>query len=177
MGHRRGQLDMAHAVAAHLLHRDFDAAFLADDALVLHALVLAAQAFVVLHRPEDAGAEQPVPLRLEGAVVDGLRLLDLAVAPAQDLIRAGQRNLDPVEGGNFLAVLEDVHQFLIHVLSLLAWRKLVANRHFASGRLSTDISSFTSSTFRPSERISLTSTLKLSGMPASNVSSPRTMAS
>ena len=34
-----------------------------------------------------------------------------------------------------------------------------------------------SSTLRPSERISLTSTLKLSGMPASKVSSPRTIAS
>src|SRR5262249_27037172 len=33
------------------------------------------------------------------------------------------------------------------------------------------------STLRPSERISLTSTLKDSGMPASNVSSPRTIAS
>ena len=88
---------MAHAVAAHLLHRDFDAALFADDALVLHALVLAAQAFVILHRPEDARAEQPVALRLEGAVVDRLRLFDLAVRPAQDLIRAGERNLDPVE--------------------------------------------------------------------------------
>ena len=66
-----------HAVAAHLLHRDFDAALLADDALVLHALVLAAQALVILHRPEDARAEQPVALRLEGAVVDRFRLLDL----------------------------------------------------------------------------------------------------
>ena len=102
MGHRRGQLDMAHAVAAHLLHRDFDAALFADDALVLHALVLAAQALIILHRPEDAGAEQAVPFRLEGAVVDGFGLLDLAMAPAQDLIRAGQRNLDAVEGGNFL---------------------------------------------------------------------------
>ena len=36
---------------------------------------------------------------------------------------------------------------------------------------------FSSSTDRPSERISLTRTLKLSGMPASNVSSPRTIAS
>ena len=34
---------------------------------------------------------------------------------------------------------------------------------------------FSSSTFRPRERISLTSTLKLSGMPASKVSSPRTI--
>ena len=80
MGDGAGQLDMAHAVAAHFLHRDFDAALFADDALVLHALVLAAQAFVILHRPEDAGAEQPVPLRLEGAVIDGLGLFDLAMA-------------------------------------------------------------------------------------------------
>ena len=109
----------AHAVAAHFLHRDFDAALLADDALVLHALVLAAQAFVILHRPEDARAEQSVALGLEGAVVDRLRLLDLAMRPAQDLIRAGERNLDPVEGRNFLAGLEDVHQLLIHLRAFL----------------------------------------------------------
>ena len=79
MGHRRGELDMAHAVAPHARKRDLDAALLADHALVLHALVLAAQALVVLDRAEDARAEQAVALRLEGAVVDGLRLLDLAV--------------------------------------------------------------------------------------------------
>jgi hypothetical protein len=78
MRHRRGQLDMAHALAAHLGQRDFHAALFADDALVLHALVLAAQAFVVLDRTKDAGAEQAVALRLERTVVDCLRLLDLA---------------------------------------------------------------------------------------------------
>jgi hypothetical protein len=36
---------------------------------------------------------------------------------------------------------------------------------------------FSSSTFRPSERISFTSTLNDSGMPASKLSSPRTIAS
>src|SRR5262249_12142768 len=92
----------------------FDAALLADNALVLHALVLAAQALIVLHRPEDAGAEQPVTLRLEGAIVDGFRLLDLAMAPAQDLVRRGQRNLDAVKGGDFLRRAEDIHQLLIH---------------------------------------------------------------
>ena len=106
--HRRGQFDMAHAVAAHFLDRDFDAALFADDALVLHALVLAAQAFVILHRPEDARAEQSVALRLEGAIIDRLRLFDFAVAPAQDLIGRGQRNTNPVEGGCFLAGVEDV---------------------------------------------------------------------
>src|SRR6185312_8237526 len=62
---RRGQFDMAHALAAHFLDGDFDAALFADDALVLHALVLAAQAFVVLHGPEDARAEQAVAFGLE----------------------------------------------------------------------------------------------------------------
>jgi hypothetical protein len=68
-----------------LAQRDFDAALLADDALVLHALVLAAQAFVVLDRAKDAGAEQAVALRLEGPVVDGLRLFDLAERPRKNL--------------------------------------------------------------------------------------------
>src|SRR5689334_15443029 len=104
---------MRHAVAAHLLNRDFDAALFANDALVLHALVLAAQALIVLHRPEDTGAEQPVTLRLESSVVDRLGLLHLAVRPAQDLFGAGERNPDAVEGRNFLADLEDVHQLLI----------------------------------------------------------------
>ena len=45
---RRGELDMAHALAPHARQRHLDRALLADDALVLHALVLAAQALVVL---------------------------------------------------------------------------------------------------------------------------------
>ena len=81
VGDGRSQLDVAHALAAHLGERDLDAALLADQALVLHALVLAAQALVVLDGPEDARAEQAVALRLEGAVVDGLGLLDLAEGP------------------------------------------------------------------------------------------------
>src|SRR6185369_6310755 len=67
MRDRRGELDMAHALAPNLGERHLDAALLADDALVLHALVLPAQALIVLHRAEDARAEQPVALRLEGA--------------------------------------------------------------------------------------------------------------
>src|SRR5205823_4225656 len=81
-----------HALTTHLGERHLDAALLAGDAAELHALVLAAQALVVLDRSEDAGAEQPVPFRLESAVVDGLRLLDLAVAPGADALGAGDRD-------------------------------------------------------------------------------------
>src|SRR5438128_4540746 len=88
---------MAHALAADLGDGDLDAALLADDALVLHALVLAAQALIVLDRAEDARAEQAVTLGLERAVVDRLGLLDLAERPAADALRAGDADLDLVE--------------------------------------------------------------------------------
>src|SRR5438552_7144033 len=117
MRHRRGQLDMAHAIAPHLGQGDLDAAFLADDAAILHPLVLAAQALVILDRTEDAGAKQPVPLRLKGAVVDRLGLFDLAVGPGTDALRAGDRDADLVEALRPRSLPEDVHQ-LIHARSL-----------------------------------------------------------
>jgi hypothetical protein len=58
-----------------LRERHLDAALVADDAAVLHALVLAAQALPVGDGSEDARAEQAIALRLEGAVVDGLGLV------------------------------------------------------------------------------------------------------
>src|SRR5690606_34860331 len=45
----------------------------------------------------DALAEEPVTLRLERPVVDGLRLRHLAVAPAPDLLRGSDLQLDEVE--------------------------------------------------------------------------------
>ena len=223
----RRELDMAHALAANARQRDFDAALLADDALVLHALVLAAQALVVLDRAEDARAEQAVTLRLERAVVDGLRLLDLAERPGQNLLRAGERNPDGIEHLRRRLGIEEIHDLLVHAVLLFgagkplfvhsgqiahfvirssAAARTAATSNFgrpacgrrigrraaslklavrrlpysaASGSRAGSSSSlvFSSSTLRPSERISLTSTLKLSGMPASNVSSPLTIAS
>ena len=109
----RGQLDVAHALAAHLGERHLDAALFADEALVLHALVLAAQALVVLDRTEDARAEQAVTLRLERAVVDRLGLLDLAERPRQDVVRTRDGDLDLVEGRKRRLRLEQVGN-LVH---------------------------------------------------------------
>src|SRR4051795_2516943 len=109
---------MAHAVAPHARKGDLDAALLADDALVLHALVLAAQALVILDRAEDARAEQAVPLGLEGPVVDGFRLFDLAVRPRQNLLRARDRNPDLVEDLRRSLRAEEIHNFLVHRLLL-----------------------------------------------------------
>jgi hypothetical protein len=93
----RGQVDVAHALATHLGQRDFNAALLADHAAVLQALVLAAQAFVVLDRAKDLGAEQAVALGLEGTVVDGFRLLHFAERPGTDLLGRSQADLDGIE--------------------------------------------------------------------------------
>ncbi|MNQ60106.1 hypothetical protein D3C85_743750 [compost metagenome] len=97
VGNRRSQLDVRHALATHLGQGDFHAALLADHAAVLEALVLAAQALVVLHRTEDLGAEQAVTLGLEGTVVDGLRLLNFTEGPGTDHLGRRQRNLDGIE--------------------------------------------------------------------------------
>src|SRR4029077_17734720 len=112
-GHR--ELDVTHALAAHLGQGHFDAAPVADDATVADALVLAAVALPVFHRAEDALAEQAVALRLEGPLIDGLGLGDLAprppgtlalqlealallrVAGPADLLRRGNPDLDVIE--------------------------------------------------------------------------------
>src|SRR3989442_11235369 len=92
--------------------RDLDAALVAHDAGELHALVLAARALVVLGRPEDAGAEQPVALGLERPVVDGLRLLHLAVRPVADLLGRGELDANRVERDGLRMPIEDAPQVL-----------------------------------------------------------------
>src|ERR1700734_3469618 len=109
---------MAHAFAPNARQRHLDRAFLADDAFVLHPLVLAAQALVVLDRPKDARAEQAVALGLEGPVIDGLRLFDLAVGPGQNLIGARDRNPDLVEDLSRHLRAEKIHDLLVHRLLL-----------------------------------------------------------
>ena len=102
----RSQFDVAQALAANLGQRDFHAALVADDAAVLHALVLAAQALPVGDRAENPGAEQAVALRLEGAVVDRLRLGYFAVRPAANLFRRGEADPDGVEIRNVVSRVE-----------------------------------------------------------------------
>ncbi len=107
---RRGQGDVAHALAAHFGLRHFHAAFFADDAAVLEALVLAAQALVVFDRAKDLGAEQTIALGLEGTVVDGLGLFDFAIRPGTDFFWRGQANLDGIEVLIGLDLFEQVEQ-------------------------------------------------------------------
>ena len=99
MRDRGGELDVAHALAAHGGLGDLDAAALADDALEAHALVLAAGALPVAGRSEDLLPEQAVLLGLERAVVDRLRLLDLTVRPPADVLRGGEADAELVKSG------------------------------------------------------------------------------
>ena len=92
------QIDVAHALTAHLGAGDFHAAAVADLALIADLLILAAVALPVLGGPENALAEQAVPFRLQGAVVDGLRLFHLAVGPLADHLRRSDADLDGVKG-------------------------------------------------------------------------------
>src|SRR6185312_241712 len=94
---RRGQLDVAHALTADLGPGHLDAAALTDDALEPDPLVLAAVALPVPLRTEDLLAEESVLLGLEGAVVDRLGLLDLAVRPLSDVVRGRQADAQLVE--------------------------------------------------------------------------------
>ena len=79
MRHRACQFNVSKPFAPHFGLDDLDAAFFTNDTAVLHALVFAAVALPVLGWAENLGAEKPVTFRLEGAIVDGFRLLDLAV--------------------------------------------------------------------------------------------------
>jgi len=79
--HWASKFDMPHAFPANLRLRHLNAALVADHAPVLHPFVFATEALPVVHRTEDFGAEQAVPLRFERPIVDCFWLGDFAVRP------------------------------------------------------------------------------------------------
>ena len=97
VGDGRGELDVAHALAADGGLGDLHAAALADDALEADALVLAARALPVAGGSEDLLSEEAVLLGLERAVVDGLGLLDLTEGPTTDVVGGGQADAKLIE--------------------------------------------------------------------------------
>ncbi len=140
MRDRRRQIDMAHALAPDLRLDYLDPALLAHHAAMAHALVLAAITFVVLGRTENLGAKQPVALRLEGAVVDGLGLLYLAVRPRADHLGRRDRNPDRVERDRILGLFEQAEQVFHNAMLPGARRPLVpCRRHTRSRELSAPV--------------------------------------
>jgi hypothetical protein len=126
---RHGELDVAHAFATDASEGYFDAATVADDALVLDALVLSAGALPIPGGTENALAEEAALLWFEGAVIDRLWIFYLAVTPRADGIGRGDGNRDLVEAdGAFLAEnFANVRFDYVHVGSFelrLTWNLL-----------------------------------------------------
>jgi hypothetical protein len=78
---------MSHAFAAHFGLCDFNAAFVANHAAMLHAFVFAAQTFPVRDRAKDARAEQAIAFGLESTIVDRFRLGHMTMRPGTDFFR------------------------------------------------------------------------------------------
>ncbi len=122
----RGEFDVSEALAADLAQSDFDAALVADDAAMLHALVLAAEAFPVGDGTENFRAEQAVAFGFEGAIVNGLGLGDFAVGPGPDFFRTRQTNPDGIKIGNQTGAI--IRAASIQGMFLLL-RRFVARSH------------------------------------------------
>ena len=117
-----GQLDMAHALTTHLGQGDFNATLFTDYATMLQTLVLTAQAFVVLDRTKDSRTKQTITLRLERAVVNGLRLFHFAKRPGADQIRRRKRDADLVELRDLSLTFEQIQQVFQGQSSVVSFR-------------------------------------------------------
>ena len=98
MRYRSCQLDMSHTLTAHTGLGDFYAASVADNTFITDFLIFSTMTLPVLARSEDSLTEQAVFLRFQCSVVNGLRLLYLAVGPLPDFLRGGQADLNGIEG-------------------------------------------------------------------------------
>jgi hypothetical protein len=88
---------MPHSLATNFAARNFNAATLANDALIFDFLIPAAGALPILYRTENPLTEQPVALRLERSVVDCLRLFDFTMGPTHDVFTARDSDSDLIE--------------------------------------------------------------------------------
>ena len=89
---------------------------------MLHALIFAAVTLVVLGWSKDLGAEKTVPLRLEGAVIDGLRFFYLPVGAFPDLFRGRNRYANGREMERILGLIKKAEIIFHYVLLRYSWR-------------------------------------------------------
>ena len=183
VGDRHGELDVAHALAAHAGDRHLDAAAVADHVLVLDALVLAAGALVVAHRAEDLLAEQAARLGLEGAVVDRLGILDLALATTCGCVSGEATVMDTQSNGLSSRPRTERASSRVcggcragWIMECFPELSLMGRRGVRPAAQAPRLSAsrFCSLMSRPRDWISLMRTLKDSGVPACSVLSPLT---
>ena len=84
MAHRHGQFDVAHAFTTDAGQGDLHATTVTDHTLELDPLVFSARTLVILGRSKNPLAEKTALLRLEGPVVDGLRIFGFPTAPGEN---------------------------------------------------------------------------------------------
>src|SRR6185295_15854281 len=97
VGDRHRQLDVAHPLTPDARQGHFHPAPIADNALVLDPLVLSAGAFPIAGWSENPLAKQAALFRLEGPIIDRLRILDFAFAPRPHRVRGGDADGDLIE--------------------------------------------------------------------------------
>jgi hypothetical protein len=76
---------------------DFHSAAVADYSPEADSFVFTAVALPVFDRAEYPLAEEPISFRLEGPVIDGLRLGHFAIGPGTDGLRRSQLNPDSLK--------------------------------------------------------------------------------
>jgi hypothetical protein len=85
---------VAHPLTAHFLLRYFYAATVTHDTLIPDPFVLSAGTLIILNGTKNTLAEQAISFRLVGAVIDGLGLQHLAIAPFEDAVGGSQTDGD-----------------------------------------------------------------------------------
>ena len=97
---------MAHALAADDAAGYQFAVLIYGCFAAAHALVFGVVRVDIFDRTENPLAEQSVAFRFLGSVVDGFRLGDFAVAPLQNVMRAGDRQAYGIKVGDVGTVVD-----------------------------------------------------------------------
>src|SRR5699024_9353062 len=124
-GHWSSKLNVAHAFTTNLGLGDLYATALTNNALVADTLVLTTLALPVTGWTEDTLTEKDVLFWLQGAGVNGLRLLDLALRPTANAVGGGQSNtklvveiyVEPVSSPFLSPTAEEVDWLLFSITS------------------------------------------------------------
>ena len=88
---------MTHTFTTHDGARHFDAALVADDAVVSDPLIFSTVAFPILRRTEDLLAEQSIRFVTLSAIIDRFRFGYFTGRPLHDLFRTRERQSHAVE--------------------------------------------------------------------------------
>ena len=143
---------MSHSFTTHFSLGNFNAAAVADNALITDFFILSAMALPVLGRSENTLAEKTVPFRLEGSVIYCFGLLDLTVRPFTDFFGRCKSDLYCFEVIKFQQIIQ---------LLICAW--ILSYKHYSSSDTSSSTSSrssaFTSKTGSSSSSSSSTTSV------------------